>query len=84
MELTLIVAGLLAAVAGLAIAVACALRAVAVHRHDLAAAGMRPAVRLSGGSRRMRAAGRPDLVPPRARWFFSRSRLSSPLAAAVP
>lgn len=45
MELTLIVAGLLAGVAGLAVAVAYALRAVAVHRHDLAAAGMSAAAR---------------------------------------
>lgn len=45
MELTLIVAGLLAATAGLAVVVAYFLRAVAVHRHDLAAAGMRAAAR---------------------------------------
>jgi hypothetical protein len=38
-ELTLIVAALLAATAGLAIAAASAARAVAMHRRDLAAAG---------------------------------------------
>jgi undecaprenyl-diphosphatase len=45
MELTLIVAGLLAAAAGLAVAVAYALRGLAAHRQDLAAAGIRVAGR---------------------------------------
>jgi undecaprenyl-diphosphatase len=45
MELTLIVAALLAAAAGLAVAVAYALRAVAAHRQELAAAGSRVAAR---------------------------------------
>ena len=75
MELTLIAAGLLAAVAGLAVAVACALRVVAVHRHDLAAAGMRaarrsPVRRLLAGCEPLAARIRSRVAPG---WFFSLS-----------
>ena len=82
MELTLIVAGLLAAVAVLAVAVARALRAVAVHRHDLAAAGMRaascsPVRRLLAGCEPLTARIRSRVAPG---WFFS---LSAALGLSV-
>ena len=88
MELTLIAAGLLAAVAGLAVAVACALRAVAVHRRDLAAAGMRaacsPARRLLAGCEPLAARIRSRVAPG---WLFSVSAVLGlsviGLAAAV-
>jgi hypothetical protein len=72
-ELTLIVAGLLAAFAGLAVAVACALRAVAVHWHGLAAAGMRaagcsPVRRLRAGCEPLAARIRSRVAPG---WLFS-------------
>jgi membrane-associated phospholipid phosphatase len=72
-ELTLIVAGLLAAVVGLAVAVAYVLRAVAVHRHDLAAAGMSAAAR--SPVRRLLAGCEPLAAQIRSRvapgWLFS-------------
>ena len=73
MELTLIVTALLAAVAGLAVAVAYALRAVAVRRHGLAAAGMRaagcsPVRRLLAGCEPLAARIRSRVGPG---WLFS-------------
>ncbi len=89
MELTLIVAGLLAAVAGLAVAVAFALRAVAVHRYDLAAAGRRaagcpPVRRLLAGCEPLAVRIRSRVAPG---WLFSVSAVVGlsviGLAAAV-
>lgn len=73
MELTLIIAGLLAVVAGLAVAAAYALRAVAVHRHDLAAVGRSAAAR--SPVRRLLAGWEPSAVRIRSQiapgWLFS-------------
>jgi membrane-associated phospholipid phosphatase len=77
-ELTLIIAGLLAAVVGLAVAAAYALRAVAVHRHDLAAVGRSVAVR--SPARRLLASWEPSAVRIRSQlapgWLFSVSAVT--------
>jgi undecaprenyl-diphosphatase len=88
-ELTLIVAGLLAATAGLAVGVAYVLRAVAVHRHDLAAAGRSAAA--CSPLRRLLAEWEPLAARIRSYvapvWFFSVSAVLGlsviGLAAAV-
>lgn len=89
MELTLIVAGLLAATVALAVAVTYALDAVAGHRHELAAAGMRAAAR--SPVRRLLAGCEPLAARIRSRvapgWLFSVSAVFGlsviALAAAV-
>jgi membrane-associated phospholipid phosphatase len=72
-ELSLIVAGLLAAAAGVAVGVTYFLRAVAVRRHDLAAAGTRavsglPVRRLLTGCELLAARIRSRVAPG---WLFS-------------
>ena len=89
MELALIVAGLLPAAAGVAVAVAHVLRAAAVHRRELAAAGMRaaglaPMRRLLAGCGPLAARARSRIAPG---WLFSVSAVlglsAIALAAAV-